>query len=82
MLCWFRPYNTVNQPRAHICPLLLEPPPSPDRTPLYFYIQHTSTRLSCLVYAQFLQRVGTSPPLIYKLLFETTFPSFTNKNLL
>ena len=27
--CWFRPHNTVNQPRAHICPLVPEPPPAP-----------------------------------------------------
>ena len=26
MLCWFLPYNKVNQPEAYIYPLCLEPP--------------------------------------------------------
>ena len=36
MLCWFLPYNNVNQPQVYLCPLPLEPPSHlpPHPTPL------------------------------------------------
>ena len=36
MLCWFLPYNNMNQPSLCICPLSPEPPfhPPPHSTPL------------------------------------------------
>ena len=47
ILCWFLPYNNMNQPWVHICPLPPEPPP-PFTTPSYPSRLSQSTGLSSL----------------------------------
>ena len=47
MLCWFLPYNNVNQPQVYVCPLPLEPPSHPTPHPNLLGCQSTGLYSLC-----------------------------------
>ena len=47
MLCWFLPYNSVNQPKVYMRPLPLQPPPTPHPTLLGCHGGHRLSFLCC-----------------------------------